>query len=195
MLVRECCLEFSARARLARMMIHHVSRPFPDWMSISCHETPGSSIRKEKSGRSNVSERLEPDSDQDVADVGEVLVSIKRAGEITKEVSDLLGLGLSCPEPILLGDSNIQHMKKRHPNDYEKYGRFIPSILSAPDYVGMNRNDSSIEYVKEFQIDNEWVKVAVRVSASGVYFARSLYVLNPTRVKNFIQKGTLKNLR
>lgn len=44
-------------------------------------------------------------------------------------------------------------------------------------------------------IDHEHVKVAVRVSNNGLYFARSLYVLNEKRVENFIQKGTLKPIK
>ena len=83
-------------------------------------------------------------------------------------------------------------MKSSHPSDYQKYSPYISAILSSPDYVGINNADSSIEYVKEFIQDNNYVKVAVRVSASGQYFARSIYVLNTNRVNNFIEKGTLK---
>ena len=46
--------------------------------------------------------------------------------------------------------------------------------------------------MKEFLINGEFVKVAVRLSGGGALYARSLYVLNHNRVKNFIQKGTLK---
>ncbi len=64
--------------------------------------------------------------------------------------------------------------------------------MASPDYVGQNPSDGSIEYVKEFLVDGDHVKVAVRLAGSGRYYARSLYVLNPNRVKNFIAKGTLK---
>lgn len=60
------------------------------------------------------------------------------------------------------------------------------------DYVGINSSDNSIEFVKEYVIDNEFVKVAVRVSRGNKLYARSLYVLNNRRVKNFIAKNTLK---
>lgn len=55
-------------------------------------------------------------------------------------------------------------------------------------------DDGLIEYVKEFQVDGEFVKVAVRVSASNTLYARTVYVLNPNRVQSFIQKGTLKKV-
>lgn len=85
-------------------------------------------------------------------------------------------------------------MKSAHPNDFEKYSGDLICILAYPDYVGRNPTDGSIEYVKEFLINGEYVKVAVRISANGLYFARSLYVLNPRRVHNYIHKGTLKKV-
>lgn len=118
----------------------------------------------------------------------------QEVGKVSARVKSLLGSCLQVDQPIYLGDSNIAHMISRHPQDYTKYGQYIPQILASPDYVGENPKDGSVEYVKEFQINNEYVKVAVRLSGGGTLYARSLYVLNPNRVRNFIQKGTLKKV-
>lgn len=115
-------------------------------------------------------------------------------GKISAGVIDALKLDLKPDQPIYLGESNIAHMKSRHPEDYQRYGALLGQILEHPDYVGQNPKDGSIEYVKEFQIDGEFVKVAVRLSGSGSLYARSLYVLNRNRVHNFIQRGTLKKV-
>ena len=118
-----------------------------------------------------------------------------KIGIISDKIIILLGLSCPCNTPIFLGPSNIDHMVNTHPEDHEKYFQHISLILSAPDYVGLNSSDDSIEFVKEFAITNtEYVKVAVRVSSSGQYFARSIYVLNSNRVNNFIKKGTLRKL-
>ena len=117
-----------------------------------------------------------------------------KVGSVSAKIVSLLNLPITPNEPIFLGRSNIQHMISRHPGDYQKYGSLIPQILSSPDYVGANPSDGSIEYVKEFQVNGEFVKVAVRLSGNHVLYARSIYVLNPNRVKNFIQKGTLKKV-
>ena len=116
----------------------------------------------------------------------------KQGGKLSQRVIELLGLTLSEGRSILLGESNIAHMVSRHPEDYALYGEYIPLILSMPDYVALNTKDESIEYVKEVQMDDIYVKVAVRVSARGQLFARSVYRLNTNRAKNFIEKGTLK---
>lgn len=116
----------------------------------------------------------------------------KQVGKLSQRVIELLGLTLSEGRSILLGESNIAHMVSRHPEDYALYGEYIPLILSMPDYVALNTKDESIGYVKEVQMDDVYVKVAVRVSARGQLFARSVYRLNTNRAKNFIEKGTLK---
>ena len=116
----------------------------------------------------------------------------KQVGVLCQRVIDLLGLTMKEGQSILLGESNIAHMVSNHPADYALYGEYIPLILSMPDYVALNAMDSSIEYVKEVRVNSIYVKVAVRVSARGQLFARSVYRLNTNRVLNFIEKGTLK---
>lgn len=116
----------------------------------------------------------------------------KRVGQVTEYVEKLLGLTVPSDRTIYLGPSNLAHMQTSHPENFSKYGTELINILAYPDYVGQNPTDGSIEYVKEFQVDGEFVKVAVRLAKTDRFYARSLYVLNSTRVKNYIAKGTLK---
>ena len=118
----------------------------------------------------------------------------KRIGFFSSSVIRTLGLDIPVGTPIYIADSNIEHMKSSHPEDYEKYGSELQNIIANPDYVGKNTKDDSIEFTKEYFINGEYVKVAVRVSTQDIYYARSMYVLNSNRVKNFIEKGTLKKL-
>lgn len=115
-------------------------------------------------------------------------------GIISKKIQNLLGISIDGDANIYLGYSNVTHMKTSHPDDFRKYSDEIKNILSYPDYVGINKKDNSIEFVKEYKINNEFVKVAVRVSLNNRYFARSLYILKNNRVNNFIKNGTLKKV-
>ena len=115
----------------------------------------------------------------------------QQIGSFSSHIINILGLEIEAGTPIYISDSNIAHMKSSHPDDFIKYGNDIESIISNPDYVGKNTKDTSIEFTKEYILNNEYVKVAVRISSSGIFYARSLYVLNSNRVKNFINKGTL----
>ena len=121
-------------------------------------------------------------------------VPLGKIGEITDAVINTLGLSVASGTPIFVGRSNIEHMMKKHPVEYIKYGAYIHDIVSRPDYVGVNPGDGSIEYVKDFPVDGDYVKVAVRVAHSGEYFARSLYILNPAKIQSFLFNGTLKRL-
>ncbi|MCL2427523.1 MAG: PBECR2 nuclease fold domain-containing protein [Oscillospiraceae bacterium] len=113
-------------------------------------------------------------------------------GEISQRVIDLLSLDIEAGTPIYLSVSNIEHMVNSHPYDFESYGMDLENILKHPDYVGINPNDRSIEYVKLFKVQNkEYIKVAVRVSAGGNYFARSLYSRDTRKMEQFIRKGYL----
>ena len=118
----------------------------------------------------------------------------KIIGYFSRNVIDLLQLDISAGTPIYISDTNIEHIKSSHPADFEKYGCDIEDIIANPDYIGKNAKDDSIEFTKEYYIAGDYVKVAVRVTSHNIYYARSMYVLNPNRVKNFIAKGTLKKL-
>ena len=115
----------------------------------------------------------------------------KCIGVLKVDWGKLIGLHLDTDWPIMLGESNLLHMQTAHPDDYLRYSQFIELIVQAADYIGLHPKDNSIELVKEFCIDNKYVKLALRTSAAGTLFARSLYTLNNNRVQNFIKKGTL----
>lgn len=116
----------------------------------------------------------------------------RKVGAISANVIELLELNIEVGTPIYLGESNIEHMKSKHSDDFSKYGDDISVIINQADYVGINATDNSIEYVKEYKVDDEYVKVAVRVSNGNVLYARSIYILNKNRVINYIRKNTLK---
>ena len=118
----------------------------------------------------------------------------KRIGHFSEQIIRILNLDIPVGTPIYIADSNIEHMKSSHPKAFEKYKDELQNIIKNPDYIGKNTKDDSIEFTKEYLIDGEYVKVAVRISTSNIYYARSMYELNPNQVKNFIQKGTLKKL-
>ena len=115
-----------------------------------------------------------------------------QVGKISQRTIDLLYLDIEPGTPIYLGKSNILHMSRTHPQDYKTYGKHILDILANPDYVGLNPKDDSIEYVKIFEMTNEFVKVAVRVSHAGVCYARTIYARDLTKLMKFVNKGHLQ---
>jgi len=122
-------------------------------------------------------------------------IGAEKIGEISENVKTALKLDLAVGTPIYVGPSNIAHMEREHPIEYERFFGFLPEIISAPDFVGINPKDGSIEYIKTFPTnDLQYLKLAVRVSKDNFLFARSLYEILERTVKSRAEKGTLKPL-
>lgn len=116
-------------------------------------------------------------------------------GYIHKKVVDLLQLTDVQPNsPVYIGETNIAHIRSRHPYEYEKYFQDIATIISEPDYVGINPSDQSISFVKEYRFASEYIRVAVRVTAGGKFYAKSLHLLSSCNTERYIKHGTLKKL-
>jgi len=118
-----------------------------------------------------------------------VLEVMKQVGIITADVIHILGLDIAPDTPIYLGETNINHMLSEHETDYKLYGEMIEDIIASPTYVGYWKG--SIEYIKEL---SQYVKVAVRVSSDKLYFARTLYTMNPDRVEKLVANGSISPL-
>lgn len=115
----------------------------------------------------------------------------KKVGEIDETVIRLMNLSIVPDAPILLGEQNIQHMKEKHPEDFEKYGDKIREILNNPDYIAKHPRKPSIEYIKIFYDDDKdrRVLVAVRATTKGIHFARTLFEMSDDKVKKYEEKG------
>jgi len=101
------------------------------------------------------------------------------------------GRAYHAGDEIYIGDSNIDHMKRRHLSDYLKYHDKISIIISEPDFLGINDDDGSLEYVKVF---SEHVKLAVRVAGDDKLYVRAMYAVLKSRTEYFIKTGRLKPL-
>jgi hypothetical protein len=114
-------------------------------------------------------------------------------GYISKAVIDTLGLDIEPNTAVYIGESNIEHMQADHAEDYKKYSYFMGEIIETPDLVGLNHKDGSIEYIKriwDFR-KKEYVKLAVRVSINGKYYAKTLYTMTDACVRDRAIKNNL----
>lgn len=118
----------------------------------------------------------------------------KVIGNLNQKVIAEFGLSLKVGQPIFIGESNLQHMKSQHPQDFEKYADKIEDIIKNPDYIAKHpkKNNSAIEYIKVFKTKNDHVLVAVRTTGSGTLFARTLFVMDPEKVNKYKKKDALR---
>ncbi len=114
----------------------------------------------------------------------------KQIGEVNQSVINMLGLALDEAKPILIGETNIAHMKKEHPEDFEKYGDKVAEIINTPDYVAKHPSKDSIEYIKVYYDEEKEkrVLVAVRATGGGTFYARTLFVMADKKVERYKEK-------
>lgn len=111
----------------------------------------------------------------------------KQIGKVTKKIIKILDLPYIEEQPIFIGEANLKHMKEEHPIDFKKYGANIEEIIKNPTYLARNEKKKSIEFIKKYKIDNEYVLVAVRVSNNEVHFARTMYIMADEKVKKYFK--------
>lgn len=121
----------------------------------------------------------------------------EQIGKISDIVISILSLSLNTNTPIFLGETNLNHMKSDHPEDFEKYGEKLAEILEFPDYVAKHPKKDSIEYIKKYYDaeKEDYVLVAVRASTSGIIYARTLFVMGDDKVEKYKAKDALKKIK
>ena len=98
---------------------------------------------------------------------------------------------------VFIAERNINHIRRKHPIAYEKYYDSISEIISCPDYIGRNLENNSMELIREF-FSNEkkfYVKVAVNVDKKGLFYAKTLYVLNFSKFELQVFQGYYKKVQ
>ena len=118
----------------------------------------------------------------------------KQIGKITKQVIKTLNLNIKENTPIYIGEANFEHIKSRHFNDYKKYGSQIRNIIENPTYVARDERKNSIEYIKEYIINDEMVLVVVRASGNKKQFVRTMYIMSNEKIEKYKKYGFLKKL-
>ena len=58
-------------------------------------------------------------------------------------------------DEVVITEEQIEHIKKRHPRDYEQYAERIPRVLKEPDYIIEANKPNSAVLLKEFSTEQE----------------------------------------
>lgn len=74
-------------------------------------------------------------------------------GKIDKDMYKCITEDIRTDE-VIITDERIDHIKERHPVDYEKYGSYIPEIITNPDYIIRDKRPNTAMLLKEF-VNNE----------------------------------------
>ncbi len=84
-----------------------------------------------------------------------------------------------------------KHIIKRH-SGYEQYLKFLPAIISSPDYIGVNPNEkgTSFELVKKF---SENIQIGIKLDISNNYlYVATLHPITESKLQHGLDNGRLK---
>jgi hypothetical protein len=117
-------------------------------------------------------------------------------GSIDQNTIDLINnkLGKSIgvvPSDIIIGPTNIEHIKNSHKDVYDNYLDEIPNVIANADYITIHPSGKSIEYIKEC---NPNLLVAVRVKSIGPLWVKSFFTIEDFKLKQYISSGTVIKL-
>lgn len=70
-------------------------------------------------------------------------------------------------DEVIITEERIQHIKERHPGDYERYIGYISEILADPDYVIEASKPNTGVILKEIEAAGEKFKVILRVKVGN----------------------------
>lgn len=74
-------------------------------------------------------------------------------GKINREIYKCISDDIQT-EDVIITEERIQHIKERHPNDYERYCEFLKEIVEQPDYIVETNKSNTALILKEFAIEN-----------------------------------------
>jgi len=90
---------------------------------------------------------------------------VKYIGKIDKEKFKSISKDITTDE-VILTDKQIEHIKVRHPDDYEKYCEYIKEIVEDPDYIIKDSKPDTAILLKEIIEYNKIFQLILRLHTS-----------------------------
>ena len=70
-------------------------------------------------------------------------------------------------DEVIITETQIRHIKERHPNDYERFSDYLKEIVESPDYIIETNKPNTALVLKVIAQANEIFKMVVRLITSS----------------------------
>lgn len=87
-------------------------------------------------------------------------------GRINKEIYKCITEDIKTDE-VIITDERIQHIKDRHPDDYERFYSYLKDIVEKPKYIIETKKPNTALILKDFRDGSEVFKTVLRLTTSG----------------------------
>ena len=86
-------------------------------------------------------------------------------GRINKQIYSCVSNDIVTDE-VIITDSQIRHIKDRHPDDYERFSKYFEEIISFPDYIIESKKPDTAVILKEIVDNGERFQTILRLCTS-----------------------------
>lgn len=86
-------------------------------------------------------------------------------GKIDKEIYKCITADIAVDE-VIITDTQIQHIKDRHPNDYERFASYFSEIIAEPDYILEANRPNTAFVLKKIKKEGETFQLILRLQTS-----------------------------
>ncbi len=94
------------------------------------------------------------------------VADVHTAGKIDREIYKCITEDIVTDE-VIITDTQIRHIKERHPNDYERFSGYFNEIVSSPDYIVKTKKPYTALILKEIKNEGEVFKTVLRLVTSN----------------------------
>lgn len=116
---------------------------------------------KRQDGIDNPTENAILNPDKNVKEV----IAVHLIGKLNRDIYKCVTEDIVTDE-VVITDNQIEHIRERHPNDYERFSQFFSEIVSAPDYIIETNKPNTALVLKEIKMGHEVFKTVVRLVTS-----------------------------
>ena len=96
-------------------------------------------------------------------------------------------------DEVVMTEERIEHIRKRHPNDYERFCTYIPRMIAEPDYIVQENKANTAVILKEIKENGEKFKLILRIKMQHDPADYRNSVLSFWRIGDTTWRKTLKN--
>ena len=117
---------------------------------------------------------------------------MKLVGKINREIYKCITEDITTDE-VIITDERIEHIKERHPDDYERYYSYLSYIITAPDYIIKANKPNTGVVLKEIQENGEKIKLVLRIKIENDPAEYRNSIISFWKIGEQTWKKTLKN--
>ena len=87
-------------------------------------------------------------------------------GNIDRNIYQCITDGIMTDE-VIITNERIEHIKERHPDDYERFYRYLSQIIEKPDYILESNKENTAVILKEIEENGEKFKLILKLKVES----------------------------